>query len=106
MHASSVAQLCLTVCDAMKRTVASQVPLSMGFPRQEYWSELPFPSPDRCVDSVFKSFKDSRKKIKAISGMIPETPLTPTLLKAGFSKIPTLLLRHHLFVPFPPKVSF
>ena len=24
--------------------VASQVPLSMGFPRQEYWSELPFPS--------------------------------------------------------------
>ena len=23
-------------------TVACQVPLSMGFPRQEYWSELPF----------------------------------------------------------------
>ena len=22
-----------------------QVPLSMGFPRQEYWSGLPFPSP-------------------------------------------------------------
>ena len=27
------------------RTVARQVPLSMGFPRQEYWSGLPFPSP-------------------------------------------------------------
>ena len=26
-------------------TVASQAPLSMGFPRQEYWSGLPFPSP-------------------------------------------------------------
>ena len=26
-------------------TVACQVPLSMRFPRQEYWSELPFPSP-------------------------------------------------------------
>ena len=26
-------------------TVASQAPLSMGFPRQEYWSALPFPSP-------------------------------------------------------------
>ena len=26
-------------------TVAHQAPLSMGFPRQEYWSELPFPSP-------------------------------------------------------------
>ena len=26
-------------------TVAFQVPLSMGFSRQEYWSGLPFPSP-------------------------------------------------------------
>ena len=26
-------------------TVACQAPLSMGFPRQEYWSGLPFPSP-------------------------------------------------------------
>ena len=26
-------------------TVAGQVPLPMGFPRQEYWSGLPFPSP-------------------------------------------------------------
>ena len=27
-------------------TVAHQVPLYMGFSRQEYWSGLPFPSPD------------------------------------------------------------
>ena len=26
-------------------TVACQVLLSMGFPRQEYWSRLPFPPP-------------------------------------------------------------
>ena len=26
-------------------TVADQDPLSMGFPKQEYWSGLPFPSP-------------------------------------------------------------
>jgi len=26
-------------------TVAHQVPLSMGFPRQDYCSGLPFPSP-------------------------------------------------------------
>ena len=26
-------------------TVACQAPLSMGFPRQEYWTGLPFPSP-------------------------------------------------------------
>ena len=27
------------------RTVARKAPLSLGFPRQEYWSGLPFPSP-------------------------------------------------------------
>ena len=26
-------------------TIAHQVPLSMGFSQQEYWSGLPFPSP-------------------------------------------------------------
>ena len=26
-------------------TEARQAPLSMGFPRQEYWSGVPFPSP-------------------------------------------------------------
>jgi len=25
--------------------LACQAPLSMGFPRQQYWSGLPFPSP-------------------------------------------------------------
>ena len=27
-------------------TVAYQAPSSMGFSKQEYWSRLPFPSPD------------------------------------------------------------
>ena len=31
-------------------TVACQVPLSMGFPRQEYWSGLPIPSPGDLSD--------------------------------------------------------
>ena len=31
-------------------TVAHQAPLSIGFPRQEYWSELPFPSPGDLPD--------------------------------------------------------
>ena len=31
-------------------TVACQAPLSMGFPRQEYWSGLPFPSPGDLPD--------------------------------------------------------
>ena len=37
-------------------TVAHQAPLSMGFPRQEYWSELPFHSlgdlPDPGIEPV------------------------------------------------------
>ena len=36
--------LCLTLCDPMD-CVVHQAPLSMGFPRQEYWSGLPSPSP-------------------------------------------------------------
>ena len=40
---SEVAQSCPTLCDPW--TVAHQVPPSMGFSRQEYWSGLPFPSP-------------------------------------------------------------
>ena len=40
---SLVAQSRLT--PAIPWTVAPQAPLSMGFPRQEYWSGLPFPSP-------------------------------------------------------------
>ena len=30
---------------SIPQTVAYQAPPSMGFSRQEYWSELPFPSP-------------------------------------------------------------
>ena len=30
---------------ATPETAAHQAPLSLGFSRQEHWSELPFPSP-------------------------------------------------------------
>ena len=40
---SEVAQSCPTLCDPW--TVAHQAPLSMGYSRQEYWSESSFPSP-------------------------------------------------------------
>ena len=40
---SEVAQSCPTLCDPVNW--GRQVPLSMGFSRQEYWSGLPFPSP-------------------------------------------------------------
>ena len=43
-------QLTLPACSVIPdssppRTVAHQAPLSMHFPRQEYWRGLPFPSP-------------------------------------------------------------
>ena len=38
-----VAQSCPTL--ATSQTVVRQAPLFMGFPRQKYWSGLPFPSP-------------------------------------------------------------
>ena len=40
---SLVAKSCLTL--ATPWTVAHHAPLSMGFPKQECWSGLPFPSP-------------------------------------------------------------
>ena len=43
-------QLCLTLCDS----VAHQAPQSVGFPRQEYWSGLPFPTPGDLPDPGIK----------------------------------------------------
>ena len=42
----SVVHVCLLIVSysATPWTVAHQAPLSMGFPKQEYWSGLPFPS--------------------------------------------------------------
>ena len=34
--------------DSLPWTAAHQTPQSMGFPRQEYWSRLLFPSPGDC----------------------------------------------------------
>ena len=59
------AQLCLF---PVPWTIAGQAPLSMGFPRQEYWSGLSFPSPG---DLPY-------------SGIEPVSPASPTLA-SGFS---------------------
>ena len=42
MHAKSL-QLCSILCESV--TIVHQVPLSMEFSRQEYWTGWPFPSP-------------------------------------------------------------
>ena len=47
-----VAKSCLIL--ATLRTIAHQVPLSVGFPKQAYWSELPFSSPEDLPDTGIK----------------------------------------------------
>ena len=47
-----VTQLYLILCDPID--LARWAPLSMGFARQEYWNELPFPMPEDLPDSGIK----------------------------------------------------
>ena len=58
-------QLCLCVYYSFNHVqllatpwmVAHQAPLSMGFPRQEYWSGLQFPPPeDLCISCIAGRF--------------------------------------------------
>ena len=42
-------------------TVAHQAPLSMGFSRQDYWSELSFPSPEDLSGPGIKPGSPSRQ---------------------------------------------
>jgi len=50
-----VTHSCLTLCD-------HQAPVSMELSRQEYWSELLFPSPATDTIHLFKKRKKERKK--------------------------------------------
>ena len=47
-----IAELCPTL--ATPWTIAYQAPLSMGFPKQAYWSGLPFSSPEDLPDPGVK----------------------------------------------------
>ena len=53
-------------------TVAHQAPMSMGFCRQEYWSRLPFPSPEDLPDP----------------GIEPMSPASPALAGRFFTTKP------------------
>ena len=53
-------------------TVMLQAPLSIGFPRQEYWSGLPFPPPGDLPNP----------------GIEPTSPASPVLADGFFTTVP------------------
>ena len=64
------AQLRLTLCNPW--ATACQAPLMMGFPRQEYWSELQFPTPGDLSDQ----------------GITPRPLVSPALAGGFFTTAP------------------
>ena len=54
-------------------TVARQAPLSMGFSRQEYWSELPFPTPGDFPDPGIES-KSPALQADSLPSELQESP--------------------------------
>ena len=63
-------------------TVAPQAPLSMGFPRQEYWSELPVPSPGDLPNPGIKTASPVSPALegKFFTTVPPEMILMPCLI--------------------------
>ena len=66
-------------------TVACQALLSMGFSRQEYWSGLPFPSPEDLPDPRIKPGSPASPALQADS--LPTEPPKPAQTTILFSYI-------------------
>ena len=74
-HTHTVSKSCQSICDPW--TVAHQAPLSMGFPRQEYWSGLPFPPPGDLPDPGIEPASPSycTWQVDSLPRSYPESPL-------------------------------
>ena len=85
-----VVQLLSWVClFATPWTVAHQAPLSMGFPRQEYWSGLPFPPP---ADPGIKPASSVSPVLQADSLLLSHQG-SPTILWGGTIITPIFQIR-------------
>ena len=84
-------QLCVQLF-ATPWTVACQIPLSMGFSRQEYWSRLPFPTPGNLSNA----------------GTEPAFPASPALASGFFTTDPHvyICLRMHIYIFFYPWIKY
>ena len=58
-------------------TVSRQDPLSMGFIRLEYWSGLPFPTPDNLPDPGFEPASLVPPALEGVffTNALPEKPI-------------------------------
>ena len=88
-----VTQSCPALCDPLD-CVVHQAPLSVGFPRQEYWSELPCPSPGDLpnpgTEPGFPAFADGF--------LTTELPGKPMTLYTSAIIQPTELIQSHNYV--------
>ena len=78
-----VTQLCLTL--ATPWTVAHWDPPSVGFSRQEYWSRLPFPSPNRTNEGI-ESIKKNQIAILELKIMITKIKNSLEKFSSKFEK--------------------
>ena len=76
--------VCLVASDsATLWTVTHQAPLSMGFSRQDYWSELPFPSAADLPDLGIKPMAPALAgRFVCLFFITTEPPGTPSIKKA------------------------
>ena len=89
---------------AIPWTIAHQTPLSMGFPRQEYWSGLQFPSPGDPPDPEIKpgspasqtDFLPSEPPGKPYVSMYFELKVNLTILKFLLKSIKSLIIEIYL----------
>ena len=71
-------------------TVAHQAPPSMGFPRQEYWSGVPLPSPVEGLGN--HNLRTTCQAFKTILFCLPLTPTGNMSKSKGFSALCWVLL--------------
>ena len=66
------AELCLTLVTSW--TISYQTPLSIGFPRQEYWNGLQFPSPGALPDPGIDSMSSVWQANSLPQGLLGKLP--------------------------------
>ena len=95
--------LCSVMSDSLQpHALAHQAPLSVGFPRQKYWSRLPFPTPGDLLDpgiqpaSLVSPALAGRYFTTQFSSVSSGAQLSLTLCNPMNHSMPGLLVHHQL----------